>query len=167
MQCKAGAAYKKALCHNDVIFKGCAYQMTGQDFAVEIGLDGIYIYHFYTAKRESIDAWYTVSTRHDQEYAESGEHLQRILWIHGMLLPTPYAISVIQKATHETPPKLTESNAVILPKGLVTTAVMRMVSLLPDQHGQSVVKLFNNRGEALSWLAERDTLLSNKNDAED
>ncbi|HLA42268.1 MAG TPA: hypothetical protein VJZ27_02465, partial [Aggregatilineales bacterium] len=47
-------------------------------FNVEYRSDGIIIYHAYTATRDTIDAWFDVTVKHDQEHLAMGRHIRRI-----------------------------------------------------------------------------------------
>lgn len=119
--------------------------------------DGIIEYHFTKFSRESVNAWFETTTRHDQVYHTAGRHLQRLIFFDGNLIPTPYLISRANEATALTPLTLRESQALIIPHNLIAYQMMALfLNNLPlHREGISRTQVFKDAESGLAWLHQR------------
>jgi hypothetical protein len=117
--------------------------------------DGIYAYHFYDTRRESLDQWFELTLRHDQEAHANSRHLKRLIWLHGLIMASPYALSTVRKAADLTPKGLRESVAVIVENGLVYRLIATFLSRLPAENARSVTRVFRDEASAVEWLAKQ------------
>jgi hypothetical protein len=124
-------------------------------FQFEARPDGVFVYHFYDARRESLDRWFELTTRHDQEAHAEGRHVKSLIWLHGTLIATPYALYTVRKAAALTPKDLRESVAVIVENGLVYKLLSTFLSRLPADHARSVTRIFRDEASAIQWLTDQ------------
>lgn len=128
-------------------------------FSVEIRTDGILIYHIHEISPLTVDAYFETALQHDYEFAKQNKHLQRIFWFHHTFVPTAYAFSRVNEASHLTPPHLRESVAIIVPSKVLYQIVSLFVKRLPNQLPRNVTQIFLDEESAVAWLHERDKSL--------
>jgi len=134
-----------------------------EHFTTTLRPDGIWEYRFTDVTRETMDAWFEVTTRHDREYAERGEHLLRLILIDKLIMPTPYAINRTREAAEMTPPELVESNALVLTQSVTLRLIMMAAQKLPG--AAQTVKVFIRQDDAVRWLKERAEEFGGSKDA--
>jgi hypothetical protein len=132
-------------------------------FTATLRPDGLWEYRFTDVTRAAMDAWFEVTTRHDREYAERGDHLLRLIIIDRLIMPTPYAINRTREAAEATPPTLVESNALVLTQSVTLRLIMLVAQKLPG--AAETVKVFIREDEALKWLKIRANELGGTQDA--
>jgi hypothetical protein len=139
--------------------KGQSKMAEKDSFAVDYRDDGVIVYHFWDVHRETVDTWFEVTTKHDQEAFAANEHLRRIFYFHGTLMPTPYAFSLAHKAADLTPDGLVESVAIVVENLLVFQLIATFVNRLPIRQARSVTRIFRDVDSALEWLKQRGQAL--------
>jgi hypothetical protein len=129
--------------------------ITRAGFTVTWHEDDYFVYHFADGTRETIDAWFEVSHAHDVEFAQSGQHLARIILFASLILPSPYAITRATRLSNQTPPNLRESSAFVVENELAYTLVSALVSNLQEKKVRDSTRIFRSESEAAAWLRNR------------
>ncbi len=123
-------------------------------FRVQYRGDGIIVYFAQGSMRQTVDAWYEMSTRHDQEAAREGRHLRRMMIFDDKFFPTPYAVSRAWAADEQTPDNLRESFAMVVENHLAFRFMQGAFSRFPIK-ARTNARAFNTQEAALAWLVAR------------
>lgn len=128
---------------------------TRAGFSVTQHEDGYFVYHFADGTRETIDAWFDASHAHDLEFAQSGQHLARLILFASLILPSPHAVGRATRLSNQTPPALRESSAFVVENELAYTLVSVLVSNLQEKKVRDSTRIFRSESEAAAWLRNR------------
>jgi len=127
-------------------------------FSFEMRSDGVLVYHVADVRRETVDVMYAAIVHDDQDAADAGRHMLRLVVVAPGIIPTPYALAQVIAADRRTPPNLRESNAVIVGSGVAYQLMAVFVNRLP-QKLRSATQVFHDEESALRWLGERARML--------
>lgn len=126
--------------------------------------DGIHVYHVTDITRAAVDAWYVVDKQQSIDAANTTRHVRRLWVLEKVIYPTPYFISVAQKAIDETPPNLYESTAVVVAGSIAYNMMSLVFNRSLKMRQQTAFRIFHQEAAAIAWLNDRrqvvDTLLS-------
>jgi|GEM_PF-2812824 len=128
-------------------------------FRLEHRDDGILVYYIADISRYNVDAWFRVSTHHDQAAAADNAHLCRLfLATSPRMMSTPYLLSRLTEADKLTPKNLKESGALVVTDSLTLRFAEMMLNRVLSATQQNI-RIFRQQDSANKWLHERITTL--------